>query len=234
VSDDIEFEFNTNPNMVLREGTEYINAMGKVAYENDGVCAPMLLMVRPDRFGLIMQMPAGEPIPHFCQLVYILRHVVNPRYIFLNVEAWVKAFPKGVTEEEFPYERGDLEKMREAGDESVRTCIMSTGLDVADWRAFWINSAVEKERPDVEWDDTRTESGDDKELGGSMIDNIRNAWDTAPVPPDEFHAETPRDLQILADTLAGTPMVAGASVAKLATREEAIRDYGYPDPAASN
>ena len=162
--------------------------MARVNFERDGELAPILAIHGRERAAICL-MKGSEDMPlAYGRTVSLAATIINPIYVITVTEVWMKEY-KAVSEEDGRREadrvkRGDLGKMAEAGDETVRTALMTIAWTMDPTKAV---AVIDKVLDDKTYD-RNTSIGEQE---GYMIECVIGGWKhglTLPPPPFDLSA----------------------------------------------
>lgn len=117
---------------------EMLSGTAREHYEADGHVAPALFMTDATGHGLCMLPPDGHPTDTLTRACFFLSPAFKGQLTFVAAvtEAWVKSFKEDDLPESF--DRGDLQRAHENLDPEVRTCVVTTVLDIKQGEDFTV------------------------------------------------------------------------------------------------
>jgi hypothetical protein len=158
-------------------------------YERDGDLAPILVFHRGDQ-QIICLMKGSENMPNaYGRTLAIGATIFQPDYVVTVTEVWMKAYHYTDRDEAMReadrIRRGDLEKKAKAGDESVKTALMTIAWTMDPTQHV---SVIDMVLDDKSYKRTVTFG----EAEGYMIDCVIGGWKhglSLPPPPVELPDE---------------------------------------------
>lgn len=110
---------------------------GRRSYTEDGFVAPVAFLFNAEGVGIALQPTPSEDRPPYLMARLIslfLPLVYDARYVGASAEGWAKTMKVSKPEEGYAamdgIHHGDLQKAHDAGDESIKTSVISMLLDM--------------------------------------------------------------------------------------------------------
>jgi len=172
-----------------KELAEQYASAARANYERDGEVHPILILQSKHKAAICM-MKGSENMPlAYGRTLSIGATVMNPEYVVTVTEVWMKSYPVDSPDEARSeaegIKRGDLGRMAEAGDETVRTALMTIAWSMDPRKAV---SIIDHVNDDKTYERT-TNTG---EQDGYMVECVIGGWRhglTLPPPPFELSDE---------------------------------------------